>query len=108
MFIQETKRIIDAFLDRYLRLGLEGGPDAEYTNMHAFVDPADQLIKVDFTLGEHGKTQYTLRAWFDNMPDEEFHVICTDTATSCIDFAQEHDLSEDDINYLRFGRHINM
>ncbi len=105
MFIQETQRILDAFQDRYMRLDLEGGPDGEYFQTRSFVDPADGLVKMDFSFKEPGMESYTLRAWFDTTPWNEFHVICTDTASSCIDFAEEHGLTADDISYLRFGKH---
>ena len=106
MLIQETLRIIEAFETRYLILNLDGGPDAEYTKINAFVDPVDHLIKVDFTLYEYGEYVYTLRAWFDDATQEEFHIMCTDTNISCVNFAEEFNLTPDNIHYLKFGTHL--
>ena len=87
MFIQNTLEVINAFLDRYVPFVNEQG---DYTDIKTINE------KVRFTFNN----DYYIYAWIDN---GELHIE-TEYGESVFDFADCYDWTEEDVNYIKFGR----
>lgn len=88
MFIQNTLKIINTFLDRYVGYNNEIG---DYTEIKTIED------KVRFTFND----DYCLFVWIED--DDELKIE-NERGESIFDYAEESDWTEKDVNYIKYGR----
>lgn len=87
MFIQDTLEVINTFLDRYVGYNNEIG---DYTKIETIEG------KVKFTFNNN----YFLLVWIEN---KELHIENM-RKESIFDYAEEYEWTEEDVNYIKFGR----
>lgn len=87
MFIQNTLKVINTFQDRYVGYNNEIG---DYTQIHTIGE------KVRFTFNN----DYHIIAWIE---DGELKIE-NEYGESIFDCAQEFGWSEEDVNYIKYGR----
>ncbi len=92
MLLQQAQKIIDAFATRYLPLCSD---DGDFLRITSYEDKEKQVV--EFT-----RNDYSLIAWLDDT--EELHIVSSANGRSVFEFAEEHGLTEADVNYIRFGR----
>ena len=90
MFIQNTLEIINTFLDRYVPFVNEQG---DYSKIETIKD------KVKITHNDYYHS-YSLFVWIE---DGELKIE-NDRGESVFDYAEENDWTEEDVNYIKFGR----
>lgn len=96
MFIQETQKVIDAFLNRFvMNVNLEGSDD-DFKMITAY-EAKKGHVKVGFQIND-----YAYHAWFDDK--DEFHIEIN--GESVFNYAEEHGWDEDFINYVKYGKEI--
>ena len=87
MFIQNTLEIINAFADRYIGYVNESG---DYTK----ITTVDEKVKFTFN------NDYSLLVWIEN---DELKIE-NERGESIFDYADCYEWTEEDVNYIRFGR----
>ena len=90
MFIENTLEVISAFLDRYVPFVNEQG---DYSKIETIKD------KVKITRNDYYHS-YSLFVWIENGELK----IENDRGESVFDYAEESDWTQEDIDYIKFGR----
>jgi len=96
MFIQETQKVIDAFLNRFvMHVDIEG-PNDDF-RMITSVESKEDTIRVFFLIKD-----YTFCAWFDDK--DELHIEVNEE--SVFNYAEENGWDEEFVNYVKYGKEI--
>ena len=90
MFIENTLEVISAFLDRYVPFVNEQG---DYSKIETIKD------KVKITRNDYYHS-YSLFVWIENGELK----IENDRGESVFDYADCYEWTDEDVNYIKFGR----
>ena len=94
MFIQESQRVIDAFLNRFvMEVDIEG-PDEDFTMMTATISK-DNQVKVFFAIRD-----YAFCVYFDD--NDELHIEVD--GQSVFDYADENGWDDKFIECVKHGK----